>query len=146
MNGLWVPLLKLLLILHHHHHHHHTRQETGDAALRARALERHCLALTGALEALVGEGESEADAGVHKAVASLRAALDQPQQSHQSQQRGQEATTAVDEAVATLTKRVEAWAGVGGKGKGKGKGEAAQQQEQPQEEGDAAAAEDEQKG
>lgn len=124
------------------------RQETGDAALRARALEGHCLALTGAVEALQGcvaaaAGNDDNDkrsetTALREAVAQVRAALADPYPLSQPQQQqcgqkgvgvGSGSANMLDEAVAALTQRVAAWAGVGDDGK-----EGAAGGSQPQEE------------
>ena len=77
------------------------RQEKGDAALWARALEGHCLALTGAVEALLGcvaaaAGNDDNDkrsepTALREAVTQVRAALADPSplSQPQQQQRGQ---------------------------------------------------------
>lgn len=129
------------------------RQEVGDAALRARALEGHCLALTGALESLLGRaavagGDDDNDndrseaAALREAVAQVRAALaDSSPPSQPQQQRGQKGAGVVgggvhmlDDAVAALTERVAAWAGVGDNGKEGQAGGSQPQEEQKEEE------------
>jgi hypothetical protein len=123
----------------------------GDAALRARALEGHCLALTGAVESLLGrvaaaaggnDDDSDNDrretaAALREAVAQVRAALADPSPLSQPQQQcgqkgvgvGGGSANMLDEAVAALTQRVAAWAGGGDDGQ-----EGAVGRSQPQEE------------